>query len=161
MIVSPLESALKEIHSVLSTATLTSTHTIIMATTTSGATVYHSYKFPAFTTSTNIGPLTKSLAFNTGCYTNMIDMNRNGLGPSGAWKTLGCAMSSCCPSGNIYTEEWAWMTSYYSPGVCPSDYQSCAPPTQSGLSLTPKTGEKIVFCCPNSRCSNCAQLGPC
>ncbi|KAF2685439.1 hypothetical protein K458DRAFT_417493 [Lentithecium fluviatile CBS 122367] len=77
-------------------------------------------------------------------------MNRDGLGPSGAWKTLGCAMSTCCPSGNFYTEEWAWMTSYYSPGVCPSDYQSCAAPTQSGLRLTSKEGERIVFCCPNN-----------
>ncbi|KAF2187948.1 hypothetical protein K469DRAFT_685301 [Zopfia rhizophila CBS 207.26] len=112
-------------------------------------TSYYSFTFPAFTTATNLGPLTPT-SFPSSCYTNLMDMNRDGLGPSGAWKTLGCAMSACCPSSSFYTEEWAWMTSYYSPGVCPSDYQSCAPPKQSGLMLTPREGEKIVFCCPNN-----------
>lgn len=112
-------------------------------------TSYYSFTLPPFTTATNIGPLTPT-SFPKSCYTNLIDMNRDGLGPSGAWKTLGCAISTCCPSSNFYTEEWAWMTSYYSPGSCPSDYQSCSPPTQTGLILTPREGEKIVFCCPNS-----------
>lgn len=113
-------------------------------------TSYYSFIFPAFTTLTNLGPLTSRISFPTDCYDKLIDMNRDGLGPSGAWKTIGCAISTCCPSGKFYTEEWAWMTSYYSPGVCPSDYQSCPPPTQRGLVLAPREGEKIVFCCPNS-----------
>ncbi|KAF2472751.1 uncharacterized protein BDR25DRAFT_341613 [Lindgomyces ingoldianus] len=113
-------------------------------------TSYYSFKLPAFTTASNLGPLTSSLKFPSGCYNNLLDMNRDGLGPSGAWKTIGCAMSTCCPGGNFYTEDWGYMTSYYSPGICPSDYQSCDPPTQSGLILTPREGEKIVFCCPNN-----------
>lgn len=135
--------------------TITITSTIGDSTTsettykTHPTTTYGTYQFPAWTTSTNLGPLTSPLSFNPNCFSNMYDLNKDGLGPSGAWKTLGCAISTCCPFDNFYTEDWAWMTSYYSPGVCPSQYQSCSPPTRSGLILTPAAHEKIVFCCPD------------
>jgi hypothetical protein len=138
---------------IISTRLIASTSTRLSATTSTQLITtpsYQSFRFPPFTTVTNIGPLTSGVSFPQDCYNNLIDMNRDGLGPSGAWKTIGCAMSTCCPSKKFYTEEWAWMTSYYSPGVCPSDYQSCRPPTQSGLILMPREGEDIVFCCPNS-----------
>lgn len=129
-----------------STKTSSESSTSVPKATTS----YYSFNFPAFTSSTNLGPLTSRPQFPSACYKNLIDMNRNGLGPTGAWKTIGCAMSTCCPSGRFYTEDWAYMTSYYSPGTCPFDYQSCEPPTQAGLSLTRAKGERIIFCCPNS-----------
>jgi len=111
--------------------------------------------FPSFTTSTNLGPLTTTLSFAPNCFSNFYDMNIEGLGPPGEFKTQGCCISSCCPFDNFYTKEWAWMTSYYSPGVCPSDYQSCDPPTRTGLVLTSNPGEKIYFCCPmNYMCPN-------
>jgi hypothetical protein len=117
-------------------------------------TTYGSYAFPRFTTSHNLGPLTTPVSFPQNCFSNLYDLNKDGLGPSGAWKTQGCAISTCCPSNNFYTEDWAWMTSYYSPGVCPSQYQSCSPPTRTGLILTPTAHEKIVFCCPRSTSSS-------
>jgi hypothetical protein len=29
--------------------------------------------------------------------------------------TQGFAAKTCCPDEDVYTEAWAWMTSYYSP----------------------------------------------
>jgi hypothetical protein len=39
--------------------------------------------------------------------------------------TQGYAASSCYPSGNVYTESYVYMTSYYFPVVDPSQYRSC------------------------------------
>jgi hypothetical protein len=63
--------------------------------------------------------------------------------------TQGCAASSCCPSGNVYTESYAYMTSYYSPGVCPSQYRSCPPPPSPTTLLSNPT-ETIAFRCPTN-----------
>jgi hypothetical protein len=81
------------------------------------------------------------------------DFNTNGLGAPWTYMTQGCAAKTCCPSGNVYTKPWAWMTSYYSPGVCPSQYRSCpgSPAPPFALSTTP--GETIAFCCPTSKIS--------
>ena len=69
-------------------------------------------------------------------------------------------MSTCCPSGNYYMRRFGWLTSYYSPGVCPSDYKSCAPWT----ALASAADETVVMCCPSRHAcptsapddSNCA-----
>ncbi|KFZ20223.1 hypothetical protein V502_03264 [Pseudogymnoascus sp. VKM F-4520 (FW-2644)] len=101
---------------------------------------------PSWTTSTNLGPL-PTTAFPSDCLNSIWNFNTPGLGMPWTQMTQGCAAKTCCPSGNVYTEPWAWMTSYYSPGVCPSQYRSCAgPPAPSALSSAP--GETIAFCCP-------------
>jgi hypothetical protein len=64
--------------------------------------------------------------------------------------TQGCAAKTCCPSGNVYTEAWAWMTSYYSPSICPSQYRSC-PGASAPSALSTAPGETIAFCCPTSK----------
>ncbi|KAH8745236.1 hypothetical protein F5882DRAFT_267391, partial [Hyaloscypha sp. PMI_1271] len=103
---------------------------------------------PPWTTSTNLGPL-PTTAFPTDCLASLWDFNTPALGMPWTQMTQGCAASTCCPYGNFYTEPWAWMTSYYSPGVCPSQYRSChgpLPPSQ--LSTAPD--ETIAFCCPTN-----------
>ena len=60
--------------------------------------------------------------------------------------TQGCAMSSCCPSSNIYTAEFGWYSSYYSPAVCPEHYKTCSGPDEV-RSILP-SGENVAFCCP-------------
>jgi hypothetical protein len=117
-----------------------------MATVTIGT---YSVYVPSWTTSTNLGPL-PTTAFPSNCLESLWDFNTPGLGMPWTQMTQGCAASTCCPSGNFYTEPWAWMTSYYSPGVCPSQYRSCdGPPAPSALSSAP--GEIIAFCCPTSK----------
>ncbi|OBT73188.1 hypothetical protein VF21_08707 [Pseudogymnoascus sp. 05NY08] len=110
-------------------------------------------KIPSWTTSTNLGPL-PTTAFSSDCLNSFWDFNTRALGMPWTQMTQGCAAKTCCPSGNVYTEPWAWMTSYYSPGVCPSQYRSCSgPPAPSALSSAP--GETIAFCCPtNYNCPN-------
>ncbi|OBT81514.1 hypothetical protein VE02_09750 [Pseudogymnoascus sp. 03VT05] len=108
---------------------------------------------PSWTTSTNLGPL-PTTAFPSDCLNSFWNFNTRALGMPWRQMTQGCAAKTCCPSGNVYTEPWAWMTSYYSPGVCPSQYRSCSgPPAPSALSSAP--GETIAFCCPtNYNCPN-------
>jgi hypothetical protein len=103
-----------------------------------------------FTTFTNLGPLTPT-SFPNDCLASLWDFNTPALVANPlTYQTQGCAVKTCCPSGNFYTEAWAWMTSYYSPGVCPSQYRSCAPPP-SPTALSSEEGEIIVFCCPTSK----------
>ncbi|KAK6538138.1 hypothetical protein TWF694_011020 [Orbilia ellipsospora] len=103
---------------------------------------------PSWTTSTNLGPL-RTTAFPADCLLSLWDFNTNALGQPWTQMTQGCAISTCCPYGNFYTEPWAWMTSYYSPGVCPEQYRSChGPYPPSALSSEP--GETIAFCCPTN-----------
>jgi len=109
----------------------------------------HVIVLPTFTTGyTNLGPLPPT-SFPADCLENLWDMNTPYLGGTLSYQTQGCGVKSCCPSGNFYTEAWAWMTSYYSPGECPSQYRSCVPP-QSPTPLSSEPGEKIVFCCPTN-----------
>jgi hypothetical protein len=106
---------------------------------------------PPWTTSTNLGPL-PTTAFPSDCLASLWDFNTPALGMPWTQMTQGCAASTCCPYGNFYTEAWAWMTSYYSPGVCPSQYRSChGPMPPSALSTAPD--ETIAFCCPTSKLS--------
>lgn len=104
---------------------------------------------PDFTTSTNLGPLTTKASFPEECFSDLYDMHTIGLGLPWTYNTAGCAVSSCCPSSQPYTYDWGWMTSYYSPGVCPSGYRGCDPPGEP-TQLSTKPGETIAFCCPNS-----------
>ncbi|PVI02160.1 hypothetical protein DM02DRAFT_702636 [Periconia macrospinosa] len=104
---------------------------------------------PTFTTGyTNLGSLPPT-SFPDDCLKSLWDMNTPVLGGTLSYQTQGCGVKSCCPSGNFYTAEWAWMTSYYSPGTCPSQYRSCPPP-DSPTTLSSKPGEQIVFCCPTN-----------
>lgn len=108
------------------------------------------YSSPTFTTFTNIGPITTSLSFPPDCYTDHYDFQTWGLGFPWRYTTAGCAISSCCPSGKYYSQGFAWMTSYYSPGLyCPSNYHTCSPPP-SPYQLSSTSGETIAFCCPSS-----------
>ncbi len=105
---------------------------------------------PPFTTSTNLGPMTTRMSFPTDCLSRLFDFNTKGLGLYFTYQTQGCALRTCCPSGNFYTEGLAWLTSYYSPAVCPADYKTCALPS-SYTTFSSVSGESIVLCCPNSK----------
>lgn len=48
---------------------------------------------PPFTTSYNLGPITKSLSFPPDCYTNHYDFRTNGLGFPWAYTTAGMPVS--------------------------------------------------------------------
>ncbi|OCL02995.1 hypothetical protein AOQ84DRAFT_163174 [Glonium stellatum] len=122
--------------------------------TTTAITGYPIY-IPPFTTSTNLGPLPPT-SFPPECLSTLWDMNTYGLGMPWTYETQGCAIKTCCPYGKQYTEAWAWMTSYYSPGVCPSQYRACKPPA-SPSALSSAEGETIAFCCPNNY--GCPQTG--
>jgi hypothetical protein len=68
-----------------------------------------------------------SFSFPSNCLSNLYDFSTYGLDAPWTYETQGCALSTCCPSNNYYTVGWVWFRRYYSPGVCPSDYHSCAP----------------------------------
>ncbi|KAK2748588.1 hypothetical protein FQN55_004141 [Onygenales sp. PD_40] len=104
--------------------------------------------FPPFTESTNLGPL-PTTSFPSNCLETLWDMNTAGMGIPYTYNTQGCAIKTCCPDENRYTEDWAWMTSYYSPGVCPEQYRSCPPP-EGTAELATSQGESIAFCCPTN-----------
>ncbi|KAK2801542.1 hypothetical protein FQN51_005249 [Onygenales sp. PD_10] len=104
--------------------------------------------FPPFTESTNLGPL-PTTSFPSDCLETLWDMNTAGMGIPYTYNTQGCAIKTCCPDENRYTEDWAWMTSYYSPGVCPEQYRSCPPP-EGTAELATSQGESIAFCCPTN-----------
>src|ERR1700759_3347482 len=77
---------------------------------------------------TNLGSLGPT-SFPADCLESLWDFRTTPLhGATLLYNTQGCATSTCCPSGRFYTENFAWMTSYFSPGVCPSQYRSCSPP---------------------------------
>ncbi|KAH8648210.1 hypothetical protein BGZ60DRAFT_521140 [Tricladium varicosporioides] len=109
---------------------------------------------PSWTTSTNLGPL-PTTAFPSDCLSQLWNFNTNGLGMPWTQMTQGCAAKTCCPYGNFYTEPWAWVTSYYSPGVCPSQYRSCPGPSAPSA-LSTASGETIAFCCPTNY--NCPSI---
>ncbi|KAK3364173.1 hypothetical protein B0T25DRAFT_598025 [Lasiosphaeria hispida] len=104
---------------------------------------------PAWTTSVNLGSL-PTTSFPTDCLASIWDLHQKGLGLPWSYNTQGCTVRTCCPSGNFYTENWAWMTSYYSPGLaCPAKYRKCPPPP-SPSTISSQPGETIAFCCPTS-----------
>jgi len=120
-----------------------------MTTVTTGTTTAY---VPTWTTSTNLGQLTTT-SFPSDCLRKLYDLNTIGLGLPWTYNTQGCAVSTCCPSGHFYSEPWAWMTSYYSPGLsCPAEYRKCPPPP-SPTALSSQPGETIAFCCPTSTCA--------
>ena len=104
---------------------------------------------PTVTSSTNLGPLLTPLTLPSDCLSKIWDFGTPGIQPAAltpldAYFTQGCAISSCCPSSAPYSEAYQWLTTYYSPAVCPVSYKNCAGPTN----LTPSPSETIVFCCP-------------
>jgi hypothetical protein len=109
---------------------------------------------------TNLGALGPT-SFPSDCLESLWDMNTPQLIGTVSYQTQGCAISTCCPSSHFYTEAWAWMTSYYSPGVCPSQYRSCSPPPASYTTqLLSQPGETIVFCCPTNYACPYTTYGP-
>jgi hypothetical protein len=108
-----------------------------------------SWTVPSVTSSTNLGPLITPLALPSDCLSKLWDFNTPGLQPSAqqslyTYLTQGCAISSCCPSSAPYSEAYQWLTTYYSPAVCPVSYKTCAGPSN----LTPGPSETAAFCCP-------------
>jgi hypothetical protein len=99
---------------------------------------------PSTILTTNQGPLPTSLALPTTCLEELYDFNTYGLGLPWTYMTQGCARSACCPESHIYSTAFQWLSEYYSPAVCPSQYRQCAAPSQ----LVPDEGETIRFCCP-------------
>lgn len=100
---------------------------------------------------TNLGSLGPT-SFPADCLESLWDFQTSPLlSDIYTYVTQGCAVSSCCPSERFYTDSWAWMTSYFSPGVCPSQYRSCSPPPATAQTvLSSQPGETIVFCCPTN-----------
>jgi hypothetical protein len=119
----------------------------------------HIITLPPFTTSKNLGQL-PLVSFPNDCISSLWDMQTTGLGLPWTYETAGCAVSTCCPSSNFYTEPWAWYTSYYSPGVCPSQYTACSAPF-SFLTATLAKDESIALCCPTSQFLKMSQLHYC
>jgi hypothetical protein len=105
---------------------------------------------PAITTSHNLGPL-PSTSFPSNCLSDWWNFQTEAYGLNTVWSyhTQGCATSTCCPSDIFYTERYAFLSSYYSPGVCPDQYRSCAPPG-GATALSSKADETIAMCCPTS-----------
>ncbi|KAH7159539.1 hypothetical protein B0J13DRAFT_642900 [Dactylonectria estremocensis] len=107
------------------------------------------FSVPEITTSTNLGPLTTKAVFPDECQSNFYNFQTFGLGWGVSFITQGCAVKACCPGGNFYTENFGWMSSYYSPGICPVGYKSCNPPP-SPTALSSAPDEIIKFCCPTN-----------
>ncbi|TLS27660.1 hypothetical protein PpBr36_04819 [Pyricularia pennisetigena] len=107
-------------------------------------------ELPRWTSSTNLGTLTRA-SFPPECLKDLARFNHptTALGPPHAYITQGCALNKCCPPGGAYTEDWAYVTSYYSPGVCPSAYKRC---DFKGTHPAFKTAsdEIVRFCCPSN-----------
>jgi hypothetical protein len=97
---------------------------------------------------TNIGSLGPT-SFPSDCLQSLWAFHTSLNDEFFSYLTQGCAASTCCPSGNFYTESWGYVTSYYSPGVCPSQYYSC-PLALASTSLPYEPGETVVFCCPTN-----------
>jgi hypothetical protein len=105
---------------------------------------------PPFTTFINFGSL-PSTQLPSDCLNSSWDFNTQALVPGGIdYYTQGCAISTCCPYGTFYTENWEWMTKGYSPGVCPQSYKTCNPPQAPLPTLSTTNGETVAFCCPNN-----------
>ncbi|KAI6357883.1 hypothetical protein MCOR25_007532 [Pyricularia grisea] len=107
-------------------------------------------ELPQWTTSTNLGTLTRA-SFPPECLKDLARFNHptTALGPPHAYITQGCALNKCCPPGGAYTEDWAYVTSYYSPGVCPSEYKRCDFQGTHPAFKT-ATDEIVRFCCPSN-----------
>ncbi|TLD24271.1 hypothetical protein PspLS_06993 [Pyricularia sp. CBS 133598] len=107
-------------------------------------------ELPRWTTSTNLGTLTRA-SFPPECLKDLARFNHptTALGPPHAYITQGCALNKCCPPGGAYTEDWAYVTSYYSPGVCPSEYKRCDFHGTHPAFKT-ATDEIVRFCCPSN-----------
>ncbi|KAH8845608.1 hypothetical protein MCOR27_004547 [Pyricularia oryzae] len=105
---------------------------------------------PRWTTSTNLGTLTR-VSFPPECLKDLARFNHpaTALGPPHAYITQGCALNKCCPPGGAYTEDWAYVTSYHSPGVCPSEYKRCDFQGTHPAFKT-ATDEIVRFCCPSN-----------
>jgi hypothetical protein len=98
----------------------------------------------------NLGPLTTAVSFPSSCGEHFYDMRTTYLGINGfTLPTAGFELSQCRPSGIVYTHEWAWYSSYFSPGVCPLGYNRCAAPQ----TLSSVSGETIALCCPEGMLS--------
>lgn len=104
------------------------------------------FRVPSITWSTNMGPLTTAVSLPPECLESLWNLNTPGLMPAEIYTylTQGCAMSSCCPSGTPYSKSWEWLSTYYSPAVCPMSYRACAPPPDFQVEEL----EKVAFCCP-------------
>lgn len=102
-------------------------------------------------TSTNLGPLTTAISFPDDCLSKIWDFQTPGLQPPAeqslwTYYTQGCAVASCCPNSKPYSEAYEWLTTYYSPAVCPHSYKACLGPT--GFTPELAQGESTAFCCP-------------
>ncbi|KAE8151454.1 hypothetical protein BDV25DRAFT_152666 [Aspergillus avenaceus] len=88
------------------------------------------------TTATNIGPLTTTFTPPASC-SETRTREYFGLWPGLEMGCEGPGGDECCPSG--------WRSGvYYSPGMCPSGYQSCTLPTSK------QRRETTVLCCPDN-----------
>ena len=94
-----------------------------------------------------LNPINSPITFPSDCVSSIYDFKTNGLGLLWTYGTQGYALSTCCPSGNYYTQGFAWLMSYYSSGVCPAAYKTCGLPIdytdQSTLS-----GDLLLYVVP-------------
>lgn len=101
------------------------------------------------TTYTNLGSLGPT-SFPSECLQSLWQFHNSDIDNDPFYYySQGCAASTCCPSSNYYTDYHGYISSYYSPGVCPSEYRECTPPPAPSTIPT-SSGETIAFCCPNA-----------
>ena len=136
---------LSECSPILLTSLLSQTFAVsLIMSSTSSSSPTSSYTIPVITSYVHLGSLPTVTTLPPDCLTNALDFQVDGLGLPYTYFTVGCALSSCCPSGNFYSSAFQWYSEYYSPAVCPSGYVSIA----ADPIISTMAGETVRFCCP-------------
>ena len=99
-------------------------------------TMSSTYTVPTVYSSTNLGPMITSVKFPEDCLSKLWNMRTPGLIESEIYSPLtqGCAISSCCPSSTPYSYSYEWLSTYYSPAVCPQSWRPCPGPPSGHIS---------------------------
>ncbi|KAI5854284.1 hypothetical protein BZA05DRAFT_262005 [Tricharina praecox] len=113
----------------------------------------NTWTVPTVYSSTNLGPMITPITFPDDCLSELWNMQTPGLIENAmyTYHTQGCAISSCCPSSTPYSYSYEWLSTYYSPAVCPLSWRPCPGPPSGHVPSA--TGETVAFCCPSKH--NC------
>ena len=118
--------------------------TMASTTPSSSAASVTTYTIPTITSYVNLGPLPTTVKFPPDCQTDVYDFDALGIGVPWTYYTQGCALSTCCPSGHVYSTAFEWYSKYYSPAVCPYGYT----PGPMDPIISTSSNENARWCCP-------------